>query len=186
MAFKSICVFCGSKRGHDPIYAEIAEYVGRYLARNGVKVVYGGGQVGLMGVLADAVLDEGGEIIGVIPAILAEREVAHQGVVDMRILATMQARKALMVEISDAFICLPGGYGTLDELYEALTLRQLSLHTGPCGLLNTKGFFDPVLTMVAHAYDEGFLGDRHKQLVVAADTLPELLERMSVDVELVS
>ena len=169
-----ICVFCGSARGVDPAYAEAARLTGTALARRGLGLVYGGGHVGLMAVVADAALAAGGEVIGVIPDALAARELAHTGVTDLRIVGSMHERKALMASLSDGFIALPGGYGTLEELCEVLTWAQLGLHPKPCGLLNTRGYFNHLLALFDHAVTEGFLLPVHRALVLE-ETDPEAL-----------
>ena len=154
---KRVCVFCGSSEGRDPRYREAAEPVGRSLARRGLGLVYGGGGIGLMRVVADAVLDHGGSVIGVIPHGLAAREVAHRGVSEMRVVPSMHARKALMAELADAFLTLPGGFGTFEELFESVTWAQLGIHRKPLGLLNVAGYFDPLVQLVEHAVAEGFV-----------------------------
>ncbi len=140
---RRVCVFCGSQTGDHPIYADAARQMGKLLAQRHLGLVYGGGNVGLMGVLADAALQAGGEVIGVIPGGLAERELAHAGLTELHVVPSMHARKVLMAEKADVFVALPGGYGTADELFEILTWRQLGLHAKPIGLLNVAGFFDP-------------------------------------------
>jgi uncharacterized protein (TIGR00730 family) len=176
---KRICVFCGSSRGTDPVYAGAAASVGALLARLGIGVVYGGGRVGLMGTLADAALAAGGEVIGVIPESIVALEVAHGGLADLRVVGSMHERKALMADLSDGFIALPGGYGTLDEFCEVLTWAQLGLHGKPCGLLNIAGFYDHFLQHLDHCVDQGLLRPEHRALVLE-DTAPErLLDRMA-------
>src|ERR1043165_174167 len=144
--FRRVCVFCGSSPGARPEYRQAAEAMGRLLASRRIGLVYGGGNVGLMGLLADAALSAGGEVIGVIPRHLDAREVAHRGLPDLRVVASMHERKALMADLSDAFIALPGGLGTLEEMFEILTWAQLGLHRKPCGLLNVLGYFDRLLS----------------------------------------
>ena len=173
---KRLCVFCGSHMGTRPIFAERTRELGRSLARRGLELVFGGGHVGLMGAIADAVLEAGGTAIGVIPQALVDRELAHDRLTTLRIVACMHERKALMADLSDAFIALPGGYGTADELFEILTWAQLGLHAKPVGLLNIAGFFDPLLAWVDRAADDGFLyGDTH--LLVETD-IEKLLDQM--------
>jgi len=173
-----ICVFTGSQPGYRPVYAEQAERLGRLLAARGIGVVYGGGSVGLMGVLADAALDGGAEVIGVIPEVLMIREVTHTGLTELRIVGTMHERKALMAELSDAFIALPGGFGTLDELFEVVTWAQLGLHRKAVGLLNVEGYYDPLLALIEHAIAEGFILPEYAQLLTV-DSDPEgLLEQL--------
>jgi uncharacterized protein (TIGR00730 family) len=176
---KRVCVFCGSSEGRDPRYREAAEAVGRSLARRGLGLVYGGGGIGLMRVLADAVLDHGGSVIGVIPHGLAAREVAHRRVSEMRVVPSMHARKALMAELADAFLTLPGGFGTLEELFESVTWAQLGIHQKPVGLLNVAGYFDPLVQLVEHAVVEGFVPAGSQNLVVVGEEPEALLDRLA-------
>jgi len=157
---RRICVFCGSSPGARPAYAEAAAQVGRLLAGEGIGLVYGGGQVGLMGVLADAVLAEGGEIVGVIPQALVDREIGHPGVADMRVVGSMHERKALMADLADAFIALPGGIGTLEELIEVYTWSQLGMHRKPIGVLNVNGYYDALAALLDRAVREGFVREQ--------------------------
>lgn len=173
---KRIGVFCGSSSGRGAIYADSARELGREMCRQRLGLVFGGGHIGLMGVLADTVLALGGEVIGVIPRILVERELAHDKVSDMRIVADMHERKALMAELSDAFIALPGGFGTADELFEMLTWNQLKIQHKPLGLLNVTGYFDSLLGWVDLAVEEGFIKAKHRKLVLEATTPHKLLE----------
>jgi len=176
---KRICVFCGSNARARSEYAEAARTMATVLAERKLGIVYGGGNVGLMGVLADAALARGGEVIGVIPQKLVDKEVAHHGVTELRIVETMHERKALMNDLSDAFIALPGGFGTLDEFFEVLTWSQLGFHGKPCALLNVAGYYDGMLAMLDHAVTERFLRPAHRELVIA-DTDPlRLLQRLS-------
>ena len=175
---KRLCVFCGSSAGVRPGYTEAARSLGDLLGRRGVALVYGGGNVGLMGTIADAALAAGGEVIGVIPHLLARKELAHTGLTDLRIVETMQERKALMADLSDAFLALPGAYGTLDELCEVLTWLQLKLVRKPLGLLNVHGYFDALLRFFAHAVSEGFLRPPHREMLLAADDAESLLGRL--------
>ena len=176
---KRICVFCGSNAGARSEYAEAAHALATVLAERKLGIVYGGGNVGLMGVLADAALARGGEVIGVIPQKLVDKEVAHHGVTELRIVETMHERKALMNDLSDAFLALPGGFGTLDEFFEVLTWAQLGFHGKPCALLNVAGYYDGMLAMLDHAVTERFLRPAHRELVIA-DTDPlRLLQRLS-------
>ncbi|MBM4123864.1 MAG: TIGR00730 family Rossman fold protein [Nitrospira sp.] len=172
---KRICVFCGSREGTRPVYAEAARAVGSMLASEGIGLVYGGGGIGLMKILADAVLDEGGTVIGVIPQALTVQEIAHPRVTDLRIVGSMHERKALMADLSDAFIALPGGYGTLEEFCEIVTWAQLSFHRKPCGLLNVAGFYDPLLAQLDRQVAEGFLSPTMRTLVAEANEPGELL-----------
>ncbi|GAA4864907.1 TIGR00730 family Rossman fold protein [Luteimonas vadosa] len=154
---KAVCVYCGSHTGGKPAYAERARQLGSRLAREKLALVYGGGNVGLMGIVADAALDAGGEVIGVIPQQLVDREVAHHDVTRLEIVDSMHTRKARMFHLSDAFIALPGGFGTLDEMFEMLTWRQLGLGERPCAFLDVNGFYAPLMAMVDRMVDEGFL-----------------------------
>lgn len=153
----NVCVFCGSATGLNTVYAEAAEALGRLLAQSSIRLVYGGGNIGLMGVVADAVMAAGGKATGVIPAFLMQREVGHRGITDLEIVESMHQRKQRMADLSDAFIALPGGWGTLEELSEILTWKQLGLITQPVILLNTNQFFDPLLDQMRLMVDEGFL-----------------------------
>lgn len=175
---KSICVFCGSSSGNRPEYRAAAEELGTELARSHIELVYGGGNVGLMGVLADAVLKGGGEAVGVIPAHLMEREVGHEGLTKLHVVHTMHERKALMADLADAFICLPGGFGTLDEFCEVLTWAQLGLHAKPCGIVNVLGYYTPLLAMFDHAAAERFLKVENRSLVLARESVKELLQAL--------
>lgn len=176
---RRICVFCGSNAGARSEYAEAARALAAVLVERKLGIVYGGGNVGLMGVLADAALEHGGEVIGVIPRKLVDKEVAHRGVTELRIVETMHERKALMNDLSDAFIALPGGFGTLDEFFEVLTWSQLGFHGKPCALLNVAGYYDRMLAMLDHAVTERLLRPAHRELVIA-DTDPlRLLQRLS-------
>ncbi|MCC7375029.1 MAG: TIGR00730 family Rossman fold protein [Verrucomicrobiales bacterium] len=175
---KRVAVFCGANRGREPGFAAAAQALGTALARRRLGLVYGGGGVGLMGVLADAVLDSGGETIGVLPRALASKELAHPRVPDLRIVEDMHARKALMTSLADAFIALPGGFGTLDETFEALTWFQLGFHQKPFGVLNVSGFFDHLLSFLRRGVDDELLQPEHLDDIVV-DTDPEsLLHRL--------
>jgi hypothetical protein len=173
-----ICVFCGASPGARPEYAQATTGLARLLAPDGIGVVYGGGGVGLMGVLADAVLAEGGEIIGVIPRALVDREIAHRDVTDMRVVGSMHERKALMAELADAFIALPGGIGTLEELFEVYTWAQLGLHRKPCALLNVEGYYDGVADFLSHAVRERFLRQETRDLLIVERDPAALIERL--------
>ena len=177
---RSVCVFCGASSGHDPAYALATRRFGEVLAQRGIELVWGAGNVGLMGVLADAVLSHGGRAVGVIPDFMVERELAHTAASEILIVDSMHARKAAMAERADAFVALPGGFGTLDELFEILTWAQLHTHSKPIGLLNVQGFFDPLLAMVRHMSREGFITARHLALLhedVHADSLLDAMRR---------
>ena len=171
-----ICVFCGSRSGTNRAYEEGARRLGRALVEAGVTLVYGGGRVGLMGVLADTVLDSGGEAIGVIPKPLVRREVAHTGLSDLRVVGSMHERKALMSELSEGFVALPGGIGTLEEFFEVLSWAQLGVHGKPCGLLNVGGYYDPLLAFLDHVVARGFLSEEHRSLVLVEAEPKPLLE----------
>jgi uncharacterized protein (TIGR00730 family) len=160
-------------------YRTAATNLGRLLAENGHGLVYGGGRIGLMGVVADAVIAGHGEAIGVIPRLLMREEIAHPGLSELRIVATMHERKAMMAELSDGFITLPGGYGTLEEFFEIVTWAQLGLHRKPCGLLNVDGYYDPLLRLIDHAVAEGFIRAEQRPLVIDDSSAQALLQRMS-------
>jgi uncharacterized protein (TIGR00730 family) len=173
---KRICVFCGSRSGVSPAYEEGARQLGRVLVEANVTLVYGGGRVGLMGVLADTVLDSGGEAIGVIPKALVRREVAHAGLSDLRVVGSMHERKAMMSELSEGFVALPGGIGTLEEVFEVLSWAQLGVHGKPCGLLNVEGYYDPLLAFLDRVVAQGFLGEEHRSMVIVQAEPEALLE----------
>ena len=173
-----ICVFCGSSSGSRPEYAAAAEELGGELARRNIGLVYGGGNVGLMGIIANAVLTAGGEAIGVIPENLMAREVGHKGLTKLHVVHSMHERKALMADLSDAFVAMPGGFGTLEEFCEVLTWSQLGLHTKPCGILNVFGFYTPLLRMFDHAVEERFLKPENRALVLARESPVELLREL--------
>lgn len=176
---KYICVFCGSSLGSRSAYREAAQAMGSALVKRGLGLVYGGGNVGLMGLIADAVLAAGGEAIGVIPEFLAVKEIAHTGLTQLHTVSSMHDRKALMAELADAFIALPGGYGTLEEFCEILTWAQLGLHQKPQGLLNVEGYYDPLLQLFDRAVDDQFLRADLRHLVIAADQPETLLDRLA-------
>jgi uncharacterized protein (TIGR00730 family) len=175
---KRIAVYCGSNSGAHPAYAAAAEALGTLLARERIELVYGGGMVGLMGSVADAVLKHGGHVIGVIPEQLVIKEVVHEKLPDLRVVKDMRERKALMAELADGFIALPGGYGTFEEFFEVLTWSQLGWHHKPFGILNTNGFYQPLLHFLEHARAEGFIRTQHRQLVLVEDTAESLLARL--------
>jgi len=174
-----VCVFCGSSVGVNPAYAEAAVALGRALVERGASLVYGGGHVGLMGVLADAVLGAGGEVIGVIPHALHEREIAHSGLTKLHVVDSMHERKAMMAAMSDAFIAMPGGFGTYEEFFEAVTWTQLGVHKKPCGLLNVAGFYDPVVQFLDRAVAEQFIRLEHRAVVVVESDPASLLDRLA-------
>ncbi len=176
---KRVCVFAGSSSGTKREYREAAEDLGRVLVSRGIDLVYGGGNVGLMGVLADTMIASGGHVTGVIPGALVAREVGHAGLPDLRVVGSMHERKALMADLADGFIALPGGWGTLDELFEILTWGQLGLHGKPVGLLNAGGYFDPLLTFLAHTVDEGFVRRENHAMIAVDESAPDLLAKMA-------
>ena len=175
---KRICVFCGSSVGSRPAYAAAARELGRTLAERGLGIVFGGGKVGLMGVLADAALAAGGEAIGVIPEALVAREIGHNGLTKLHVVRSMHQRKTLMADLADAFIALPGGYGTFEEFFEAVTWTQLGIHKKPCGLLNVNGYYDALLALLDRAVADGFIREANRILVLDAPDVPMLLGKL--------
>jgi uncharacterized protein (TIGR00730 family) len=175
---QSVCVFCGSSGNARAEYFDAARETGVALARRGLLLVYGGARVGLMGALAGAALAAGGRVTGVIPRTLVEKEVAHSGLTDLRVVESMHDRKALMNELSDAFVALPGGFGTLDELFETLTWGQLGFHAKPCGLLNIRGYYAPLLALCDRAVEDGFLHPAHRRTLLCDTGVEALLEQM--------
>ncbi|HWE38100.1 MAG TPA: TIGR00730 family Rossman fold protein [Isosphaeraceae bacterium] len=173
-----VCVFCGSSHGARPSFVEAAERVGRALARDGLGLVYGGGSVGLMGTVADAALAEGGRVVGVIPKALAVKEIAHDGLTELHVVADMHARKALMAARSAAFLTLPGGVGTFEEFFEILSWAILGLHRKPIGLLQVEGYFDPLLALFEHAVLERFIRPENLDLLVVSEDPEELVSRL--------
>ena len=171
----NICVFCGSATGKDPVYAEAARELGRLISENSHSLVYGGGKIGLMGILADSVIQHGGEVIGVIPDFLLKQEVGHSGISKLEVVSSMHVRKKRMADLSHAFLAMPGGWGTLDELAEILTWRQLGIIHQPIGLLNIKGFFDPLLLQMRSMVSEGFLKGGNLDLLQVEATPAKLL-----------
>jgi uncharacterized protein (TIGR00730 family) len=171
-----VCVYAGSSPGGDPAYRAAAEELARALVDRGIGVVYGGGNVGLMGVLADTALELGGNVIGVIPTSLVDKEIAHGGLTELRVVSSMHERKATMASLSDAFVALPGGIGTVEELVEVFTWTQLGLHDKPCAILNANGYYDQLISFLDHAVEEGFLRRKHRDLLIVADAPSELLE----------
>jgi uncharacterized protein (TIGR00730 family) len=176
---KYVCVFCGSSPGARPSYGEAAARLGEALAAQELSLVYGGARVGLMGVVADAVLRGGGEVFGVLPTFLASKEIAHEGVTELRVVSSMHERKALMAERADAFVALPGGFGTLDELFEILTWAQLGLHQKPCGLLNIDGFFDGLIAHLDRTVQEKLLKAEHRAMLLVETTPEALLAKLA-------
>lgn len=175
---QSICVFCGSSPGLIPDYIEAARQLGRFVAEKQVTMVYGGSRVGLMGAAADAALDAGGRVVGVIPEALVAKEVAHTRLTHLRVVASMHERKALMAELADAFVALPGGCGTLEEFFEVLTWGQLGLHHKPCALLNISGYFDHLLALLDHAVAQRFVHPLHREMIIVARDGRELLDAL--------
>ncbi|WNZ23815.1 TIGR00730 family Rossman fold protein [Leptolyngbya sp. NK1-12] len=174
-----ICVFCGSSFGIRPAYRHAAQAMGTALVERGIGLVYGGGQVGLMGLVADTVMATGGEVIGVIPKFLAEKEIAHSGLTQLHLVDSMHERKALMADLADGFIALPGGYGTLEEFCEVLTWTQLGLHQKPHGLLNVEGYYDHLIRLFDHALSEEFVRPQHRSIVLTAATPEQLLDQFA-------
>jgi len=175
---KRICVFCGSSAGTREAYAQSAREVGRQLAERGIELVYGGGRVGLMGAVADACLSAGGRVTGVIPQLLWDKEVGHRGLTELRIVETMHERKALMADLADAFLALPGGYGTWDELCEVLTWSQIGIQQKASAVLNVNGYYDPLLAMADRAVAEGFLSEVHRAMLLTDSDPVRLLDRL--------
>ncbi|MBL7790368.1 MAG: TIGR00730 family Rossman fold protein [Chitinophagales bacterium] len=175
----SIAIFCGSSQGNNPHFTKAAQELGSYLANNKIKMIYGGARVGLMGELANACLFNNGHVVGIIPGFLSAKEIIHEGLTETIQTKSMHERKALMEEMADAFIAIPGGFGTLDELFEILTWSQLGLHTKPIGIINTDGFFDPLLAMIQKMEDCQLLKTIHKDMILLATNVTELIEKMN-------
>jgi len=176
-ALSSVCVFCGSNGGADPAYLEAAAAAGRGLAERGLRLVYGGGKVGMMGAVADGALEAGGDVVGVIPQQIFDLEIGHAGLSDLRVVGSMHERKALMADLADAFVALPGGIGTFEELFEVFTWAQLGLHRKPLGLLDIAGYYAPLEAMLDHAVEERFLRPETRAMLVRDDSLEALLGR---------
>jgi len=176
---RTLCVFCGSALGRRPAYARAARSLGSSIARRGLGLVYGGSSIGLMGVLADAALESGGKVVGILPRALARREIAHAGLTRLEVVASMHVRKARMAALSDAFVAMPGGLGTLEELAEVLTWGYLGIHRKPTGLLDVAGYWDPLIALLDHAVEEGFLRPEHRSLVVVERGAGRLLDRLA-------
>ena len=174
-----VCVFAGSSAGARPAYQTAARELGQLLAAREIGLVYGGACVGLMGIVADAALASGGEVIGVIPGALVAKEVAHQGLTDLRVVSSMHERKAMMADLAEAFIALPGGWGTLEEFFEVLTWGQLGLHQKPCGLLNVHGYFDRLLSFVDHSMSEGFVRREYRAMISVSESPDALLDMLA-------
>jgi uncharacterized protein (TIGR00730 family) len=179
MDIKCVCVFAGSSAGARTVYRDAAQALGRSLAQRDVGLVYGGAGVGLMGAVADAVLAGHGRVTGVIPEALVAKEVAHAGLTELRVVRSMHQRKAIMAELADGFIALPGGLGTFEELFEVLTWAQLGLHRKPCALLNVEGFFAPLLALIAHAIEERFIRPEHASMVLVSPSPDGLLDMLA-------
>jgi len=175
---QSICIYCGSSKGNNPMYAKVARETGAFFASKGIKIIYGAGNVGLMGEVADGALEAGGEVIGVIPEFLKKWEVCHTGLTDLHVFETMHQRKSFMAEISDGFLALPGGFGTLDELFEIMTWKQLNLHQKPIGVLNVNGYFDNALRQIDTMVEEGFLKSENRDFLKIDTSIERLLEKM--------
>jgi uncharacterized protein (TIGR00730 family) len=176
---KRLAVYCGSATPADPVYVECARVVGRALAARGIGVVYGGGRLGLMGAVADAALEAGGEVIGIIPEALVGAEVAHRGCTQLHVVANMHQRKQMFTDLSDGFVTLPGGVGTMDELWEAISWAQLGYHEKPVGLLNVAGFYDQLIAFNRHMIEVGFIRKQHAGIMVTGDTIEQLLDAMT-------
>jgi uncharacterized protein (TIGR00730 family) len=179
MKLRRVCVFCGSNPGRRPEYVQAAREMGRVLAERGHGLVYGGGKTGLMGVVADTVLAAGGEVLGVIPEALMAREVGHPGLTQLHVVKTMHERKAMMADLCDGFVALPGGFGTFEEFCEVLTWSQLGFHPKPCGLLNVAGYYDTLLALFDHATAEGFVPPAHRTIVIEDTDPARLLDRFA-------
>ena len=179
MEQKTICVYCGSNIGRDAVYAEQARALGLALANHGLGLVYGGSRVGLMGVVADAVLEAGGRAVGVIPEALVQKELAHQHLTELHVVGSMHERKTLMAEQADGFIAMPGGVGTLEEIFEMWTWAQLGFHRKPCGLLNVAGYFDALASFLDHTVEAAFMQPQHRQMLIVEDQPKALLARFA-------
>lgn len=173
-----VCVFCGSSDGASPVYLEAARHMGEEIARRGLGLVYGGGKVGLMGAVADAALAAGGEVVGVMPDALISKEIGHEGLTKLHVVGSMHERKKLMADLSDGFVALPGGYGTLEEFLEVLSWAQLSIHEKPCALLEVTGYWEPLTALFDRAVAEGFVRPNHRSLVLVGEDPGELLDLM--------
>jgi hypothetical protein len=176
---RRVCVYAGSNPGSDPVYAEAARALAATMAERELGLVYGGGKVGLMGVLADTILEHGGEAIGVMPQALIDREIGHPGLTELKVVASMHERKAKMAELADGFVAVPGGIGTLEELIEVYTWSQLGIHDKGCGVLNVRGYYDALATFLDHAVDEGFLRPQHRATLTVAEDPEELLDALA-------
>ncbi len=180
MTIKNICVYCGSNPGSRPVYVEQARHLARELVKRDIGLVYGGSVVGVMGVIADEVLAAGGRAIGVIPELLIKKEQAHRGLTELHLVQTMHERKKMMIDMADGFIALPGGAGTLEELFETWTWAQLSLHQKPCGLLNVAGYYDHLVQFIDHTVEEAFMRPEHRDMLIVERDPDALLDRYAV------
>lgn len=176
---KSVCVYCGSNEGRLPVYAEAARGLGRALVERGLDLVYGGASVGIMGVIADTVLGLGGRVTGVMPESIVRKEIAHRGLTELHVTSSMHERKMKMAELSDAFVALPGGIGTLEEIFEVWTWAQLGLHAKPCGFLNVAGYYDGLVAFLDHAVAERFVKEANRAMLVVGDDPSDLLDRFA-------
>ncbi|PCI48262.1 MAG: TIGR00730 family Rossman fold protein [Alphaproteobacteria bacterium] len=176
---KKICVYCGSSPGKSPEYIEAARVLGRELVKRDITLVYGGASVGIMGEIADTVLSAGGEVVGIMPQALVDKEISHSGLTDLRVVGSMHERKAMMEDISDGFIALPGGMGTIEELFEVLTWSQLGYHRKPCALLNIKGYYDSITQFLNHAVEEQFVKPIHREMILIEHKPDRLLDLMA-------
>jgi uncharacterized protein (TIGR00730 family) len=176
--FKHLCVFCGSNPGTDPAYMEAAAKTGAYLAGSGIGLVFGGGRVGMMGRVADTVMENGGEVIGIIPKDLADKEVAHKNLTELHIVGSMHERKRMMAKTSDGFIAMPGGFGTFEEICEMITWSQLGFQSKPCGILNVNGYYDDLVALFSNAVDKGFVRPGHIEIVIVRNEIEELVAAM--------
>ena len=179
MKIKNICVYCGSSPGRNPAYSSAAKALAKELYSRDIGLVFGGGAVGVMGVIADAVLEAGGEVIGVIPRALAKKEVAHYGLTELHVVASMHERKAMMAELADGFIAMPGGWGTLEEIFEMLTWAQLGFHEKPCGLLNVEGYYNNLVGFLEHSFEQEFVRDLYRPILMQANEPAALLDQFS-------
>lgn len=175
---RNVCVFCGSSKGDKDIYTQSAKRFGEIIAERNLELIYGGGKVGLMGVIADAVLEKGGRVTGIIPDFLSHKEIEHSGVTEMVHVNSMQERKKILFEISDSFVAMPGGFGTIDEIFEMLTLLQLGRHTKPIAILNIDGYYDKLWDFLEVMVKDGFVRDYHLRMIIKCDSVEEILDRM--------
>lgn len=179
MKIKNICVYCGSSPGKNPAYSEAAVSLAAVLCERGIGLVYGGGAIGVMGAVADAVLEAGGQAIGVIPKALAIKEVAHDNLSELHVVASMHERKAMMADLADGFIALPGGWGTLEEIFEILTWAQLGFHDKPCGLLNIEGYYDGLIGFLENSFEQQFVNELYRPMLMKAHEPADLLDQFS-------